>query len=217
MLPACCLCPVVLPLVVVQAGVGRLGGSVPSPWCSSASRQEMHPGGSARRVRTTRGCLSCASSAGRPVCSRGGTGRLAGSVLSPRCSSASRQEMHPGGSARRVRITRGCLRCASAIRCAVLGDGGAGAAVGLGTGSSGDAVCCPGELLRSPGSASVSLLSSRLARGESGSSVLEEAVLGLLETSGLGGSVAVVHCISSSLLQLSRALAASGIAERPPE
>ena len=165
MLPACCLCPVVLPLVVVQAGVGRLGGSVPSPWCSSASRQEMHPGGSARRVRTT----------------------------------------------------RGCLRCASAISCAVVGDRGAWAAMGLVTGSSGDAVCYPGELLRSLGSASVSLLSSRLARGESGSSVLEEAVLGLLETSGLGGSVAVVHCISSSLLQLSRALAASGIAEHPPE
>ena len=200
MLPACCLCPLLLRLVAVQAGVVHLGGSVLSPWCLAATRQEMHPGGSARRVRITRGCLRCISAIRCAVQGDGGAGAARGF-----------------GSARRVRITRGCLRCTSAIRCAVLGAGGAGAAMGVGTGSSGDAVFCRSELVRSPDSASVSLLSSRLALGESGSSALEEQESKLLETSELSCSVAVMHCISSSLLQLSGALAASGKAEHPPE
>lgn len=41
------------------------------------------------------------------------------------------------GSARRVRTTRGYFCFASCIRCAVLGGGGAGTSMGVGTGSSG--------------------------------------------------------------------------------
>ena len=136
-------------------------------------------------MRTTRGCLRCTSWIRRAVRGSRGAGAARGV-----------------GSARRVRTTRGCLRRASSIRCAVRGDGGAGAARGVGTGSSGDAGCQQSELLRSPDSGCVSLLSSLLAPEESECSVLEEEESRLLETSGLSGSVAVMRCISSCVWQL---------------
>lgn len=115
---ATCLCAVLWPLVVVQAGVGLVGGAVLSLWCSSASWQEMQPGGNARRVRITWGCLHSTSPIRCAVLGDGGAGAASGL-----------------GSARRVRITRGCLRSTASIRCAWFGDGGAGAARALGRGS----------------------------------------------------------------------------------
>lgn len=62
-----------------------LAGMLPAgavKWCVSATRQETKPGGSARRVTTTRGCFCRTSSMSCDVCGKGGTGRLAGFVLS---------------------------------------------------------------------------------------------------------------------------------------